>query len=318
MSHVISRCALAITLLSAAAAILGRCPTARAGDVLFEISEACGEGDCCGDEEPVCSYGPCDCQPRGTLFQWSYGTTFRGGPPGFDEPLATDRPDFTEASTTVGRGVLQLEMGYTYVDDTGDGGPRTHSFPELLMRYGVFADWLELRVAWNYAEETAGATTLTGSEDLYLGLKIALMPQECLLPEMAFVPQMTVPIGGPFSAAEVLPGGNLIYSWEINDFISTAGQTQFNRAIDDGSGAPYTEFSQSWTIGYSLAERIGAYTEWFVLVPDGADTAQTEHYADGGFTFLVNNNLQLDVRAGVGLSQAADDYFLGVGASQRF
>ena len=61
----------------------------------------------------------------GTLLMWS-GQTEPGGPPGFDEPLASDRPDFTEASTTVGRGVVQLEMGYTLFDND-DGGTRTRS-----------------------------------------------------------------------------------------------------------------------------------------------------------------------------------------------
>src|SRR5690606_21949136 len=51
-----------------------------------------------------------------TLFQWSSGNSYGGGA-SLDEPLASDRPDFTEASTTVGRGVVQLEMGYTYVED---------------------------------------------------------------------------------------------------------------------------------------------------------------------------------------------------------
>ena len=63
---------------------------------------------------------PCLCQPRGTLLQWSYGTSFSGGPDR-EAPLVTDRPDFTEASVTVGRGVTQLEMGYLYVNDRGPG-----------------------------------------------------------------------------------------------------------------------------------------------------------------------------------------------------
>src|SRR6188508_1634764 len=85
---------------------------------------------CCANGDETRSYGPCDCQPRGTLFQWSYGTSFSGGPPGRDEPLASDRPDFTEASTTVGRGVVQLESGYTYThDDDGTNRTNSHSFP---------------------------------------------------------------------------------------------------------------------------------------------------------------------------------------------
>jgi hypothetical protein len=104
-----------------------------------------------------------------------------------------------------------------------------------------------------------------------------------------------------------------LYGWDLNDWISTAGQTKADRAIDEVTGDPFLEFSQSWTVGYSLADSLGAYTEWFVIAPDGADTNHTENYADGGFTYSVTNNLQLDIRAGVGLNEAADDYFVGSG-----
>jgi len=265
-------------------------------------------------------FGPCeDCQPRGTLFQWSYGNSFEGGPD-LDEPLVTDRPDFTEASSTVGKGVAQLEMGYTFTfDDDGTTTTKSHSYPETLLRYGVLADWLELRIAWNYANERADGATPSGSEDLYLGFKIGLTPQEGLLPEMSLIPQMTVPTGvDAFSANEVLPGVNWIYGWEINKFISTAGSTQFNRAIDGGTGSAYTQWAQSWTVAYTLHDRLGAYTEWFALIPHSAETQKTEHYFNGGFTFLSSDDVQWDIRAGVGLNDAADDYFVGSGVSIRF
>ena len=161
------------------------------------------------------SYGPCRCQPRGTLFQWSYGTSFAGGPD-LDAPLVTDRPDFTEASSTVGRGVAQLEVGYTYLFDN-DGTDQTivHSYPEPLLRLGILADWLELRVGWTYITESVNSVRDSGSEDLYLGFKIGLTPQEGLLPEMSLIPQMFVPVGAEeFTADDVLPGLNWIYGWE--------------------------------------------------------------------------------------------------------
>jgi hypothetical protein len=258
-----------------------------------------------------------------TLMTWSSNAEADGGPPGWDEPLASDRPDFTEASCTVGRGVSQLEMGFTYAFDD-NGGTRTESYsvPEALLRIGVFADWLELRFAWNYASETVTTggirTTASGSEDLYLGLKLGLTPQQGILPEMALVPQMTVPLGSPFSANEVLPGLNWLYGWEISECLSTAGSTQINLAVDPGSGNEYCEFAQSWTIGYTLAEKLGAYTEWFVLAPAGADTAGTEHYLNGGFIYNISNNLQLDIRVGKGISGAATDFFAGTGLVARF
>jgi hypothetical protein len=258
----------------------------------------------------------------GTLFQWNGGEYVDGGPD-LSSPLVTDRPDFTEASSTVGVHVAQLEFGYTYTYDTDAGTTvRGHSFPETLLRYGIFHDWLELRVGLNYAEERTrtGATsaTLKGAEDLYLGFKIGLTPQDGLLPEMAIIPQATVPTGsGPFNQGQVLAGLNWNYGWAISDCLATAGSTQINRALDGTTGNAYHEVAQSWTVAASLTDRVGAYTEWYAFFPSGADTQKPQHYINGGFTYSVSNDLQLDVRTGVGLNQAADDFFLGVGAVVR-
>jgi len=283
-------------------------------------SEASGSVDLgCGDG---CDGGRSRCGSPGTLLQWSYGSSFSGGPD-LDEPLVTDRPDFTEASSTVGLGVAQIEFGYTYTyDNDGGGSTRTQSFGEPLLRVGIFAEWLEFRIAVFPLEERTRSVgvsnTVSGVADLYLGFKIALTPQEGFLPEMALIPQMNVPSGGgAFSSGSVEPGLNWIYAWELNDFISTAGSTQGNRRIDD-SGNAYLEMAQSWTIAYSLTDKIGAYTEWFSIIPSGADTAQTESFANGGFTYLLSNDVQFDIRAGLGLNEAAADFFTGTGLSIRY
>lgn len=271
--------------------------------------------DCCSDG--CTSIG--GCCGRKTLLQWSYGTSFSGGP-NLDEPLVTDRPDFTEATSTVGRGVAQLEIGYTYFyDDDGVTTTKIHSYPETLLRYGMFADWFELRLGWNYLNEEVGSVAMAGASDMYLGAKIGLTPQEGILPEMALIPQMRLPTGSDnFSADEMLPGLNWNYGWEINDFISTAGSTQFNREIDNVTGNAYTGWAQSWTVAYSLTDRFGAYTEYFGLFPTHAETTLPENYFNGGFTFLVSDDIQWDIRGGTGLNDAAADYFLGTGLSIRF
>ncbi len=235
-------------------------------------------------------------------------------------PITTDRPDFTEASSTVGANVAQVEMGYTFThDDDGSVATETHSTPETLFRIGTPINWLELRLAANLLQEDMGSVSNDGAEDLYLGMKLGLTAQDGILPEMALVPQMTVPTGGSaFTNNQVLPGVNWLYGWDVTDCLTTAGSTQFNRAVDPTTGADYTEWAQSWTVGYSLHDRVGMYTEWYALMPDNAETAQVEHYGNGGFTFLLNDDIQWDIRAGVGLNDAADDYFLGTGLSIRF
>jgi len=274
--------------------------------------------------EELLSPVPCDAEGRRkTLFRWGLDSEAVGGP-NLDEPLVTDRPDFTEASVTVGQGVAQLEAGYTYTYNGDDGeSVRSHSFGEPLLRVGALADWFEFRVALFPVEQrtrTGGRShTTAGAEDLYLGVKLALTPQEKWLPEMALMPQMTVPSGSrAFTSNEVLPGVNWLYGWDLNDKLATGGSTQVNGSIDDATGITYAEWAQSWTVGYSLTDKLGMYTEWFAFFPNAADSARTQHYFNGGFTYLANDDVQFDVRAGWGLNDAADDFFAGTGVSIRF
>jgi hypothetical protein len=288
--------------------------------VILITAFAYGDCRCPAGQACNCSLGRC----APTLFQWWGQSPEQGGSP-FDEPLVTDRPDFTEASSTVGRGVVQLEMGYLYSeDDDGVTQMKGQAYPQSLLRVGLFADWFEFRIGATALEETvrtAGVRDVaTGSSDLYLGIKLALTEQCGLLPEMALLPQMFVPTGSDaFTSDEVLPGLNWLYAWDISDRLSLAGSTQANRVVDS-LGNAYTELAQSVAVGVSLTERIGTYGEWFVFVPHSATSAesQTEHYFDGGLTFLVNDNLQFDILAGLGLNSAAADFFAGGGVVMRF
>lgn len=256
-------------------------------------------------------------QRNPTLFRWRGQSTVSSDT---DPPMATDRPDVTEASSTVGSGVLQFETGYTYMEDrTADQLKQSHSFPEVLLRYGTPTDWLELRFATNISHQKSETTSFTGREDLYFGAKLALTLQDGFYPEMALVPQMTVPTGaGELTSGKLLPGVNWLYGWDLNDLVSTAGSTQFNFSVDEETGKDYTEWIQTWTVGYSLHDQIGAYTEWFAFIPHGSDSARTEHYANCGLTFQATDDIQWDIRTGMGLNDAAADWFTGIGLSFRF
>ena len=154
----------------------------------------------------------------GTLFQWSPGVS---GGPDLSTPLITDRPDFTESTVTVGKGIAQIEFGYTYID-TGDS--EVHSLGEPLLRYGILAEWLELRLGVFPQEENGES----GFSDLYFGFKIALTPQDGLLPEMALIPQAFAPTGSDaFTDDGWQPGINWrplrrVWSW----FGPNAGKIQ--------------------------------------------------------------------------------------------
>ena len=251
-----------------------------------------------------------------------------GGAAHAQQPLVADRPDFTEATSTVGRGVVQLEFGYTFgLDDAGGATTRAHSYGEPLLRVGVLADRLELRVgagaARVSAESRGQSATEFGLEDVYLGAKLALTDQRGLFPATAILPQATIPTGADaFSAGRSLPGVNLLYSWDFTETVSLAGSTQVNAAAG-GQDQNYREWAQSLSCGVALGERAGLYGEWYALVPSGLDVpagfadSRAEHYVNSGFTWLATEDLQWDIRVGYGLNDAAEDIYAGAGVVLR-
>jgi hypothetical protein len=248
-----------------------------------------------------------------------------------EEPLATDRPDFTEASSVVGWGVAQVETGYTYVyrdDNREDTLTQSHNLPEMLWRVGIHED-VEIRLFWNYLwERTTGGgavSTPEGAEDLVVGFKFALTEQDALRPEAALIVDMSVPTGArAFRIDDPQAGFNLLYGWDLPRDFSLAGSTGFATQHEDvplGAGFDgdgHGVFHQSATVGIPVAESVGMYLEYFGLYTVARDENFPENYVDGGFTYKITGDVQLDARAGKGLNSQADDFFGGVGLSLRF
>ncbi|MFM8891470.1 MAG: transporter [Planctomycetia bacterium] len=242
----------------------------------------------------------------------------------YGDRIITDRPHLAEAASTVGLGRVQVENGYTYyLDGSGGATVRTHSFPETLVRVGLFQEWFEFRVQYNYLDELAtgrsGTSSVQGSDDLYLGAKVALTAQSGILPEITIFPQMRVPTGSPrISGDEVLPGMNFVYAWRVTDRFEIEGNTNVNRRRNPGLDHYYTEYLQTFNFEYDLVEQIMLFNEFVIFAPSGAIGVPTQAYSHGGFHYFLLPNVQIDVHAAVGLNEAADDMFAGSGLSWRW
>ncbi|NQT12333.1 MAG: transporter [Planctomycetes bacterium] len=236
-----------------------------------------------------------------------------------DDPLVGDRPDFTEASSTVGMHRLQIEGGYTYsYDRTSEERLDEHGLPELLLRYGL-TDKLEFRLGWSgYTFSRArdllggGVTTDAGGSDLEIGAKMELTEQGCCCPESAILTSITAPTGDPaFSSGQVDAAVNLVYSSEVTDWLALGGSTGSTWTAEEDD--QFALLHQSLVAGFGLTDRLGSYFEWFAFFPDGAEDNRPQHFLDSGFTYLVSPNFQLDWHAGIGLNDASTDFFTGTG-----
>lgn len=233
------------------------------------------------------------------------------------EPIVTDRPDFTESTETVTRGMRQLEAGTT-ISNTPDA--TSTSLGEVLLRVGV-APKAELRFAFNsYALSRASGVTVRGFEDISVGAKFKLMASGgdgSLKPALALIVASTMPTGGrAMRAAKPQPEVKFGMAWDLTSRVAFSSNLNYARVSD--TAGDYGEMAATGSLGVGITETLGSYLEYFTFQPR-TSAIPSSHYLNGGLTYGVTDNLQFDIRSGLGLRRVSGpDYFIGLGISRRW
>ncbi|MES1260072.1 MAG: transporter [Gemmatimonadota bacterium] len=224
-------------------------------------------------------------------------------------PIDTDRPDLTDATTTVARGHIQFESGFT--SQTSRDRLTSFSGPEFLVRIGVLSR-AELRIGQNYRSiETDPGVHMNGLDDLQLGTKIRLFDQG-KLPAISAEVFTTFTTGADgVGAPRTLPGAALLFQQTTDGPWSWGVELEAARGAVSGLSG-FTSLS----VQFQATSRVQLYGEWYQLQPDLGVNAR-QHYLDGGVLFLLSNDVQFDARVGVGLNHDADRSYLGFGLALR-
>lgn len=241
--------------------------------------------------------------------------------------LITDRPDQTESSAIVPRGSWQVESGWTHAEDDEDGVRiDSDAAPDTLLRIGM-ARSLELRVGfggyqWEEIRLPAGmGGKQDGIADGSLGFKLKFGEEDGRRPEMALLASVSLPAGdSAFSSDRADPSFRITFANTINERLSigyNAGAAWSTE--EDALGVRHTASVAEWTVALGIAgtDRVGFFVELFGEAALSAEGSPSNSF-DGGATYLLRDNLQLDVAGGFGLTDAAEDWFVGIGVSYRY
>jgi len=250
--------------------------------------------------------------------------------------INTDRPTFTPANTVVPKGRLQFESGWTFnAEKTSQTRASVYDFPELAARYGL-TDRLEFRMFWSgetFSEESARSRrplrSPGGPGDTEVGFKWQLFPgdeKRQWIPTTALITSVIAPTGGssPYSGETVEPYLNLIYGWNLTKQLTLCGSNGYLGVREQGSpnSLPRSDNFQRWhqsvVAFYSPADRATFFYEWYILMFTNAPDNRPTSFMDGGLIYRLTPNVQVDIRAGFGLSGRPDDFFTGTGFSIRF
>jgi len=233
------------------------------------------------------------------------------------EALVTDRPDATEASSTVGKGILQIETGGLY-DSFGDNTitAENYTYNTTLIRYGIL-DNLEIRLGWDFVE---GVTKVNGTKldnvasgfsPLLLGVKIDIAEEHNGMPEIALIGHV-FPL---FSASEDYrpESTGIDFRFSFSHTLSEKSSLAYNLGGEWGNDSPEAAAIYTVAYGYSITDKFGMYAELYGDLPEDSSA---HHYWDAGFTYLVSNDIQLDTYVGTSITKG-QDILLGLGASFR-
>ena len=232
--------------------------------------------------------------------------------------LVTDRPDQTESSSVVPHKSLQIETGFILENDENDSyKQQTFVYNSTLLRYGLL-ERMELRLGLAYLSEevkiknTDTTNTSTGLSPLYAGFKIAIVEESGWIPEIAFLGGLVMPFTAhdDFKAAYSAPAGRFAFTHTLSERFSLG----YNLGAEWYGETAVPDYFYSIALGIGITDKIGAYIEAFgFLREEGRDN----HLIDGGFTWLVLPNLQLDLSGGLGLTEESIDNYLSFGLSYR-
>ena len=215
------------------------------------------------------------------------------------EPLVTDRPDATEASTTVPKGALQIETG-AFFTSFEDGGIKEEvlGLNTTLVRYGILENF-EFRLGWNFEE---GRTTIDGMKQdnvtsglspLLAGMKVNITEEKGLIPEIALIGHIFLPFTASSDYRPETTSTDFRFS--LSHTLSEKSSIGYNVGVQWGSDSPEAAYIYTLAYGYSITDKFGFYAELYGDLPEDSSA---NHFWDAGLTYLLMNNLQLDATVG--------------------
>jgi hypothetical protein len=236
------------------------------------------------------------------------------------DEITTDRPDYTESTDIVPRGLMQLESGLQTSSHRLDTGRALAvGAPFALMRLGL-SERVELRFGSDgYLRESrpaaSGVDWHSGAADAAVGAKFKLLEERRWLPALSVIGAVSLPVGSAyFSSAGRDPFVKLCFSKSLPRGLDMGVNANFR--WNTGEEAEANERGLSLTFGHKLGRSLRGFWEVYQVTPIAAD--EPDHVVGStGISRLIGRNVQVDVAVGHTLAARTPSWTLGVGLSVR-
>lgn len=226
-------------------------------------------------------------------------------------PIQLDRPDQTECPFITPKKYIQVENGLTF--ENFANGNKATSTPTSLWKYGI-NEKVELRLITEYASiKQNNRNTISGLAPITIGFKTSLLEEDGIVPKTSFIGHITTAKWGSknLTTNYIAPSFRFVMQHTISPKVCLA----YNLGAEWNGQTAMQTYIYTLTTGITLTEKLGCYAELYGFVKP---TLVGDHRCDGGFTYLLTNDIIADISAGVGTYNSELKNYIALGLSYRF
>ncbi len=241
------------------------------------------------------------------------GPELRGG---FEEPLTTDRPGFSDGVMVMAPGVMQLESGvWVSGYSNGELRERVLTVGSPMLRLGV-GHRTEIRLAGDGFRRRSmrsldASDRVGGVADPSIGLKVSLLPEQRLRPALSVISSASLPLGhSRFRSAGVDPTFKLAWSKGLDRELTAVGN--FNVAVPTDRGGRFLQRSLSIQLSRPAWGKWGGFGEAY-LISQASRGATGVWAVDGGLSRPIGQDAQFDFSMGQQVALFQRSWFVSAG-----
>lgn len=231
----------------------------------------------------------------------------------FNETIRTGRPGQAIGAFTVGKNILQFQQGLDYYSFADTKFPPRGFVSNNVVRFGIL-ETVELSALIDYQYENTkfdtNSVSLSGLSNLHFGFRLHINDQKGWIPTTGFQMRLKIPkVSNDFGSTQLATVMVFVANWSLPKSMSIAT----NWILSYNGNDHYPTGKYVLNFGFPI------YKKWSGFIENYGQVRQNifQTRFDGGFAYLINNNMQLDLSAGYGNNQSVQDYFLSTGISWR-
>ncbi|WP_457598306.1 transporter [Hydrogenimonas sp.] len=229
----------------------------------------------------------------------------------YAESVIADRPGFSTGTYSLRPGKYNIEIGYNYTFNKTSSENDSQDFPLFELRTGV-TERIEFDFLWNGWNMTKDFTK-SSVTDVAPGGKHRLVQNNRY--NFTLMMLVTLPTGdqSDFHMKDVSPLVGLLWDYTVDERVSFFGTLQASTYREEQR---IYDVQPAVGVSFAHTEIFGTFLEAYSILPCSSAVSE-EYVIDGGLTYLLRDNIQLDINGGIGLNRESNG-FVGFGIAIGF